>query len=306
MSTYITKIDRIGDPFIMLVGDTYYMYATSPLDAIGFRVWTSSDLKEWKEEGLCYTKDDKCFGYCDFWAPEVIYNKKTKKYVLHYSARDKQTDVLKTGVATSDSPLGPFVDAVEGKPMFDLGKDIATIDASCFVDDDGKAYLYFVKDCSMNVINGVHTSQIYVSELSEDFLSLNGDIKMVTTPDQEWEVKRSTEWVWNEGPFILKHNGKYYMTYSSNCFDTPYYSVGYAVADTPFGKFEKAKENPILWYIEGVTSGPGHNMFFKDKNGDLICAYHIHTYLDRPSADRTVAFSPAEFVGDKLVINYKK
>ena len=68
---------------------------------------------------------------------------------------------------------------------------------------------------------------------------------------------------------------------------------------------QKAKENPILWYIEGKTSGPGHNMFFNDKDGNLICAYHIHTYLDRPSADRTVAFSPAEFVGEKLVINYK-
>ena len=305
MKTIITKVDRIGDPFVLLEGDTYYMYATSPLDAVGFRVWTSKDLVDWKEEGLCYKKDDNCFGYCDFWAPEVIYNKKTKKYVLHYSARDRKTDVLKTGVATSDSPLGPFVDAVEGKPMFDLGKDIATIDASVFVDDDGKAYIYFVKDCSMNVINGVHTSQIYVSELSEDFLSLKGDMKLVTTPDQAWELARSNEWVWNEGPFILKKDGKYYLTYSSCAYDTKYYSVGVAVADSPYGKFVKLPENPILSYIEGVTSGPGHNMFFNDKEGNLVCAYHIHTSLEHPSPDRTAAFSPACFKGDKLVIEYK-
>ena len=41
MKTIITKIDKIGDPFVLLEGDTYYMYATSPLEALGFKVWTS-------------------------------------------------------------------------------------------------------------------------------------------------------------------------------------------------------------------------------------------------------------------------
>ena len=305
MSTIYTKVDKIGDPFVLCENGKYYMYATSPFDAIGFRVWTSDDLENWTEVGLCYEKTDECFGCCDFWAPEVIYNKNTGKYVLHYSARDKASGVLKTGVAVADSPLGPFTDAVKGKPMFDFGKDIATIDASCFVDDDGKAYLYFVKDCSMNVINGVHISQIYCAPLTEDYLSLNGEVKLITTPDSEWEIKRSTDWQWNEGPFVVKHDGKYYLTYSSNCYNTKYYSVGYAVADKPFGKFVKAEENPILSYIDNVTSGPGHNMFFKDKNGVLTCAYHIHTYLDAPSADRKVCFSPAYFKNGKLVVNYK-
>lgn len=305
MSTFITKIDKIGDPFVLLKDGIYYMYATSPAEANGFKVWTSKDLKEWDLAGQCYQKTDDCFGYCDFWAPEVKYNEKTKKYVMHYSARDKQTNVLKTGVATADSPLGPFVDAVKGKPMFDFGKDIATIDATCFVDDDGQAYLYFVKDCSMNVINGVHTSQIYCARLTDDFLSLNGEIKLISTPDQEWEISRSAEWQWNEGPYVVKHDGKYYMTYSSNCFDCAFYSVGVAISDSPMGKFVKEQDNPVLAYIEGITSGPGHNMFFNDKNGNMTCAYHIHTDRVHPGADRTVAFSPAYFKDGKLVIDYK-
>lgn len=305
MGTYITKIDKIGDPFVMLVGDTYYMYATSPTEANGFKVWTSDDLKEWALKGQCYQKTEDSFGCCDFWAPEVIFNKNTGKYVLHYSARDKQTGVLKTGVAVADSPLGPFEDAVKGKPMFDFGKDIATIDATCFVDDDGQAYLYFVKDCSMNVINGVHTSQIFCAKLTEDYLSLDGEVKLISTPDQEWETARSAEWQWNEGPFIVKHDGKYYMTYSSNCFDCCYYSVGVAVSSSPMGEFVKEKDNPVLAYMEGITSGPGHNMFFTDKNGVMTCVYHVHTDREHPGADRTVAFSPAKFVGDKLVIDYK-
>ena len=32
MSTFITKIDKIGDPFVLLKDGVYYMYATSPAD----------------------------------------------------------------------------------------------------------------------------------------------------------------------------------------------------------------------------------------------------------------------------------
>ena len=305
MKTIITKIDKIGDPFVLPVDGVYYMYATSPLEASGFKVWTSTNLVDWKEEGLAYQKTEECFGCCDFWAPEVIFNPNTGKYVMHYSARDKASGVLKTGVAVADSPLGPFMDAVPGKPMFDFGKSIATIDASCFIDDDGQAYLYFVKDCSMNVINGSHVSQIFCARLTPDFLSLDGEVKLIATPDQKWELDKGTEWIWNEGPYILKKDGVYHMTYSSNCFDTKYYSVGVATSTSPMGKFVKSEENPIMSYIDGVTSGPGHNMFFKDFDGNLVCAYHVHTYLDKPSADRTVAFSPAEFKDGKIVINYK-
>ncbi len=56
MKTIITKIDKIGDPFVLLEGDTYYMYATSPLEALGFKVWTSKDLVNWEDAGICYKK----------------------------------------------------------------------------------------------------------------------------------------------------------------------------------------------------------------------------------------------------------
>lgn len=312
----LTEITKIGDPFVLYDGGMYYMYATHSRD--GISVWRGSAPEKVEEVGLCYLKDES-FGDDCFWAPEVV-KRGDGKYIMHFTARDRKDGILRTGVAVSDSPVGPFRDATPGKPMFDIGK--ATIDATCFIDDDGSAYLFYVKDCSVNIINGIHTSQIYGVKLKPDLIGLDGDPVLIATPDQEWETHSlgapcvgeldkeqfkdgKTRFLWNEGPYILKHNGKYYMTYSANCFDSRDYSVGFAVADAPLGTYKKYAGNPIMKYIDGELSGPGHNAFFKDKDGKLVCAFHCHTDYDKPSGDRRYCLCPAEFDGDVLKLLYK-
>lgn len=287
MSFIKTNVANIGDPFILREDNGYYMYATS--DATGFRVFYSEDLTEWKDLGLCYNGLEG-WGYMDFWAPEVV--KHGGRYIMYFTAKDKKTDSLRTGVAVADRPEGLFKDT--GKPMFDFG--YATIDASAFTDDDGKSYLYYVKDCSQNIVGGVRTSQIFAAEMNEDMLSLKGEGKLIATPDCDWEMH--PDWQWNEAPSVVKHKGKYYLTYSVNCFDSLYYSVGYAVSDHPMGKFVKAAENPVLKYRENVISGPGHNSFFIDKQKKLRAAFHIHTHYDKPSGNRTACICDAAFTDD--------
>lgn len=287
-----TNVSNIGDPFVVTADDGYYMYATSDPD--GFKVFFSRDLERWDDLGLCYFKKDS-WGYMDFWAPEVV-RRADGKWVMHFTAKCRTCNGLRTGVAVAESLRGPFVDT--GKPMFDLG--YSTIDASCFTDDDGKSYLYFVRDCSDNVIDGVHTSQIYVAPLNADLTEFAGEPKLLTTPDCPWETALSEEWRWNEGPSVLKRDGVYYMTYSVNCFDSRAYSVGYAKADSPMGPFIKAAENPVLKYVEGEYSGPGHNSFFIDKAGKLKSAFHIHTDYDKPSGDRTACICDLTIENGKL------
>lgn len=310
-----TQITGIGDPFILNENGTYYLYATSSPE--GIFVWKGNDLNNLHKVGRCYLKEDS-FGYDNFWAPEVV-KRADGKYVMHFTARDRADKVLRTGVAISDSPEGPFTDAIKGKPMFVT--DTATIDASCFVDDDGSGYLYFVKDCSNNIVNGVHTSQIYACRTSDDLTQLTGEAVLVATPSKEWEshslsaplmvLTEDNEWVdskekfvWNEGPSVIKHDGKYYMTYSANCFDSRYYGVGVAVATNPMGPFEKY-DTPVLSYIDNVLSGPGHNSFFKDNDGRLMCAFHCHTHYDKPSGDRRFCYCGVTFENGKLKILYK-
>lgn len=314
MSYVKTDITNIGDPFVLKEGDTYYMYATS--FANGFLVWKGKDLSKLEKAGICYD-GSQGFGKGSFWAPEVI-KRKDGMFVMHFTARD-ELGLLRTGVAVSDRPEGPFVDVHPDEPMFTL--DLATIDATCFVDDDGQGYLYFGKDCSTNVVDGVHTSQLFVAKLDESLTKLTSEPKLISTPDVPWEhmslpnycigdlskwraEKGEEAWIWNEGPTVLKHDGKYYLTYSTNYYCSIYYSVCYSVAESPLGPFKKYKGNPILAYIPDELSGPGHNSFFYD-NGKLICVFHSHTDYNNPCENRRMCYCEARFTDGVLEILYK-
>lgn len=73
------------------------------------------------------------------------------------------------------------------------------------------------------------------------------------------------------------------------------YSVGCAESTSPWGKFEKYEDNPILKYEKGEFSGPGHNCFFEGKDGKLYTAFHIHTDYDKPSGDRRACIAEVYF-----------
>lgn len=280
-----TDITGIGDPYVLLVDGQYYLYATSASD--GFKFFVSENLTDWREGGYCLK--DHPWGECDFWAPEV-YQRNGKFYMI-YTARWKKNHSLRLGVAVADRPEGPFID-VKGEPLFDYG--YATIDATLFTDENGEDYFYFVRDCSENVINGVHTSVIYCSKINKELTELIGEPVEISKPDQQWELEKDPAWQWNEGPVVLKRNGRYYLNYSANCYASRFYSIGCSEGDNPFGPFKKYSA-PILEYKEGEYSGPGHNMIFEGKDGNLYTAFHVHTNYEAPSGDRRVCITEVRF-----------
>src|SRR5690606_6596776 len=81
---------------------------------------------------------------------------------------------------------------------------------------------------------------------------------LLLRPSQPWEFK-SGDYRWNEGPFMLKHKGVYYLMYSANFYRTRDYSVGYAVSNNPLGPLVKYEHNPVLFSPSEEISGPGHH-----------------------------------------------
>jgi beta-xylosidase len=236
----------------MLHNGTYYAYGTSSPD--GIIVYTSEDLKTWRipENNLALNKADV---WADrwFWAPEVYYV--NGKFHMYYSADEHIC------VATSDSPLGPFKQEIQ-KPMIE---DEKCIDNSLFIDDDGKAYLYF--DRFNDGLN------IWVAELKDNLTEIKPEtMKPCIHVSQAWEE------VWprvNEGSFVVKHNGTYYMTYSANSYESPFYGIGVATAQSPTGPWTKYDRNPIYQNV-GEQVGIGHSAMFTDKAGDLRIVFHSH------------------------------
>lgn len=242
-----------GDPFIMLHEGTYYAYGTSADD--GIAVFVSQDLLSWESvpnNRLALNKQDS-WGDRWFWAPEVYYV--NDKFYMYYSADEHIC------VATSDSPLGPF----KQETMTPMIEDEKNIDNSLFIDDDGKPYLYF------NRFNdGLN---IWVAELEDDLIRIKPEtMQPCIHVSQEWET------VWprvNEGAFVMKHNDTYYMTYSANSYESPFYGIGFATSANPTGPWKKHDSNPIF-QKPGDLVGVGHSAMFTDKDGNLRIAFHSH------------------------------
>ncbi|MGX5690893.1 glycoside hydrolase family 43 protein [Arcticibacter tournemirensis] len=243
----------LGDPFIMLYDNVYYAYGTNAED--GIEVYTSEDLEYWKKaENLALHKSNS-WGDKWFWAPEVYYIKEKNKFFMYYTANEHIC------VATADSPLGPFVQP-EKKPMLESEK---CIDNSLFIDSEGKPWLYF--DRFNDGLN------IWVAELESDLTTIKtSTMRKCINVSQEWET------VWprvNEGPFVMKHNGLYYMTYSANSYESQFYGIGFATAASPNGPWTKYASNPIFQKPQDLV-GVGHSAMFKDKSGKQRIVFHAH------------------------------
>jgi GH43 family beta-xylosidase len=262
----------LADPFILSYEGKYYAYGTS--DANGIAVYTSNDLKYWtKEPALALHKNNS---YADrwFWAPEVYHL--NGRFYMYYSADEHIC------VATSDSPLGPFVQDVQ-QPMMEE----KAIDNSLFIDDDGTPYLFFVRFTDGNAI--------WTAELEKDYKTIKTNTLRLcfAANTSGWEADLGKV---NEGPFCVKHNGYYYLTYSANDYRSQNYGVGYAYSTNITGNWQKYSKNPVLRKPNGLF-GAGHHCLFRDKDDNLRMAFHAHKsetgVNPREMYITSVSFSPS-------------
>lgn len=283
---------RVADPFVFRVDSLYYLTGTTRQGS-GFDCYTSPDMVHWTFRGEAYTKPEGHYGTGSFWAPEVFQH--DGKFYMTYSAYDPQSRLLLSSLAVADRPEGPYRDLYA--PWFNFG--YSAIDCHIFRDDDpeGSLYLYFSRNTSRP---GFSMGQNYVVRLKSDLSGTIGAPELAVEADQPWE---KVNWDVNrgdEGAFVFKHGGKYYMTFSANNTGYEHYGVGYAVADDPMGPWIKAEENPIMTtdLSRGVSS-PGHNSIaFSPDGTERFIVYHRHTdpHVKKPSFDRSVCI-------DRLVID---
>lgn len=189
-------------------------------------------------------------------------------------------------VATAESPLGPFVQD-EKQPMI---ADEKCIDNSLFIDDNGKPYMYF--DRFNDGLN------IWVAELENDLKTIkHSTLTKCINVSQAWEEVQPRV---NEGAFVVKHKNTYYLTYSGNSYESPFYGIGYATANSPMGPWVKYEKNPILQKPDSL-SGVGHSAIFKDKAGQLKVVFHAHNNQDKIHP-RYMYISDVEFTNDALPV----
>lgn len=266
-----------ADPYVLYDDGVYYMYATNC--PTGYCASRSTDLVHWEPIGQVAHKDD-IYGDESFWAPEVYQYR--GRYYLFYT-----TD-MHLAVAVADSPEGPFVKTSDS-PLFEQ----RAIDGNVFFDDEGKAYLYVVHYDQFG-------GQLWGYELAEDLTSVKQETGVLLAKAEGWEDRTI------EGPYMIKHDGVYYLTYSGSQFESVNYAVGYLTSDRPLGKFTRYAYNPILQSTSDIH-GPGHHSFAYSPDGsELFIVYHCHYSLTQPMPRKLcidrVKFVPTGNGPDRMVV----
>lgn len=255
-----------ADPEGIIYGDTYWIYPTwSDVyeNQIFFDCFSSKDLVNWTKHSSILDTTEVKWAKKAMWAPSVI--SKDGKYYLFFGANDvHEGEIGGIGVAVSDRPEGPYKDLL-GKPLInEIVNGAQPIDQFVYHDaDNDEYYMYYGGWGHCNIVR-----------LNSDFTGLlpfeDGTIYKEVTPEN-----------YVEGPFMLKKNGKYYFMWSEGGWTGPDYKVAYAIADSPFGPFNRIGE--ILQQDFDIANGAGHHSVIHVPNSE---DYYI-VYHRRPSGDKT-------------------
>lgn len=282
--------DTYADPSVIQGKDGWwYAYATAdPLRSGGpsvvGHISRTRDWIHWDYVGEIFNDENRpsyATQTAGLWAPDVRYVQ--GRYVMYFSVTDTTLhDGVDNaiGVATSDSPAGPWVptDSPIVAPRGDgKGGWFWTIDPSGFTDTDGNQYLYW----------GSYFGGVHVARASADGLTTIGEAKQVGTWDRY------------EGSYVVEHDGWYYlMASSANCCAGP--TTGYSVfagrSRSPMGPFLDKDGRDLNASVTGGTVvvtqngnrfvGAGHNAMFTDSAGRDHLVYHAidrhKPWLDEP------------------------
>ncbi len=259
-----------ADPEGIIYGNKYWIFPTysAPYEEqIFFDAFSSSDLATWKKHSRILENSNVKWAKKAMWAPAVLENK--GKYYLFFGANDvHQGEIGGIGVAVADKPEGPYTDLL-GKPLInDIINGAQPIDQFVFKDKDGTFYMYYGgwKHCNM-------------VKLKPDFTGL-------LPFDDGTFYKEITPKDYVEGPFMFIKDGKYYFMWSEGGWTGPDYKVAYAIADSPFGPFERI--GTILERDPEVAVGAGHHSVIKVPNEDKYFIVYHRRPLGKDGANERV------------------
>jgi len=248
---------RGGEPIVILYKDDYYLFVTG---SKGY--WISTNMRDWN-----YVNAP------DFPGGVVgVAVKGDTFYACSMNAKDIFT--------STDPKKGVWAKA----GTFDSDR---YGDADIFFDDNGCLYMYYGWS-QLLPFKVVELDTKTFKEIGKPVICFFGDYA-----EHGFERRRSEDVIfpyfdhrpyfpeespWIEGPWMFKHNGKYYLQYAAIGLEFLSYSHGVYTSDSPMGPFVYSEHNPLTFKTTGFAPGAGHGSTFHDKNGQLWTICMIPSY----------------------------
>jgi hypothetical protein len=228
----------------------------------GYHIFSTDDLITWVDHGESLHSRDVPWGREGggfMWAPDCAYKDGT--YYYYFPHKNKQ-NVWEIGVAVSQNPASDFVvkGYVQGGGKF--------CDPCVFIDDDGQAYLYAVKN-----------TKCYAAKLKDNMMEIEGAMKQQVGVDEH-----------REGPFVFKRKNIYYMIYPDH--HPKYNKMQYSMSDHPLGPWEP--KGVFVDHTDVITMHGSMVEF----HGQWYLFYHNGSLSGGQGPNRSICFDPVYFNKD--------
>ena len=252
-----------SDPAPMVHNGTMYVYTGHDEDNADFfwmqewRVYSTNDMVNWQDHGSPLALESFSWADDRAWASQCI--ERDGKFYWYICAHSRLSNGMAIGVAVSDTPTGPFRDAI-GKPLFENGS-WDHIDPTVLIDDDGQAWLMW------------GNPQCYYLKLNRDMISYSGELGKLDMTEEAFggpmmnQRKKGKKYKdsYVEGPWLTKRKGIYQLLYAAG--GVPEH-ISYSTASSPTGPWKYAGEIMPLSDTNsftnhcGVADYKGHSYFF--------------------------------------------
>lgn len=279
MNTNTPLIPQRADPHIFKHTDGYFYFTGSiPMyGGIELRRATTIEGLADAEPKIVWTKPETGPYSELIWAPEIHFNQGA--WYVYFAAapsREIKDELFQHRMyAIKCSDTNPVDGEWEFCGQIDTGIDTFCLDATTFTHND---VLYYVWAQKGPGIKG--NSNLYIAPMKTP-TEIQGEPIMLTKPEFDWETIGF--WV-NEGPSVLKKNGKIFITYSGSATDENY-AMGMIWVDQSADILDPVNwsksTQPVFQTDESVSMfGPGHNSFTKDEEDNDVLVYHSRTYTE--------------------------
>ena len=314
---------------LLYYGNKYYWYGEHKCDTtsaamVGVICYSSKNLTDWKNEGVALAVEDDPHSditkHCVLERPKVIYNEKTKKFVMwfHLELKGQGYTAARTGLAVSDTPAGPFkfirserVNA--GKLPFDMTAEqkavMDTLTAAYYPTawtpewiDAVKKGLFLKRDLeggqmardmqlfvdddgkAYHIFASEENNTLQIAALSDDYLSHSGKYVRVAPSGQ------------NEAPALFKRKGKYWMI-TSGCTGWAPNEARMFSADNIMGPWIQ-HPNPCVGPNKELTFGGQSTYILKVHGMDDAYIFMADIWRPKHPSDARYIWLPIQFKED--------